>query len=211
MKTEKESRRNNVPVVGITGGIGSGKSVVAGVFKRMGAFVIDADVIGKEILESDEGIIRKVIQTFGKEIVQEDGSIDRKKLGNIVFSDQVKLRNLNKIIQPVLVQSVKDEISDSLRLRMHDIVAVDAAIIFEARVESFFDCIIAVTARVEDRMKWLRKRGLTDRETQTRIASQMKQEEKASRSDYVIENISDITALESRAEELYNTILEKYV
>ena len=203
---EQRKRQKRIPVVGITGGIGSGKTVVAKVFARMGSYLIDADLAGKEILENDTDVQKNVIQEFGKEILDEEGKIDRKCLGSMVFTSQEKLRTLNKIIQAKLIQAVKDEISEGLRRRKHEMVAVDAAIIFEAGVESFFDYIITVTARMQDRVKWLKARGLSEREAQARIASQMKQEEKASRSHFILENTASIADLERNAEELYAKI-----
>ena len=194
-------------MVGITGGIGSGKSVVAKVFARMGAYLIDADLVGKSIMENDGDVQKNVIQEFGEEILGDDGNIDRKGLGTIVFTSQAKLRTLNRIIQAKLIQAVKDEISEGLRRRKNEMVAIDAAIIFEAGVESFFDYIIAVTARMQDRVKWLKERGLSEREAQARIASQLKQEEKASRSHFVLENTGSIGDLERNAEQLYIKII----
>ncbi len=207
---ERRKARKRTPVIGITGGIGSGKSIVAKVFARLGSYVIDADKAGKTVLENDKDVQYNVIQAFGKDILSEDGSINRKSLGNIVFTDQSKLRILNKIIQPRLIQAVKDEISDSLRMKKYEMVTVDAAIIFEAGVESFFDYIISVVAPMQKRIAWLKERGFSEREAQARIASQMKQEEKAARSHFVLSNDSTITELEKNAEELYAKILSMF-
>lgn len=203
-------RRGNsaVPVVAITGGIGSGKSIVARVFENMGAYLIDADMIGRSVLENNEAVREKIVMEFGENVQDQDGRISRSLLGNAVFADHRKLQTLNNIIHPAMIKIIKDEVASALNSGEHRMIVVDAALIFEAGVESCFDFIVTVRAGVEERIRWLGIRNPMTREAiVARIRSQFSEEEKASRSQFVIENDSTVEELRLKAGIVFNSIL----
>lgn len=200
-----------VPVVGITGGIGSGKSIVANLFRQLGAFVIDADAVGKKILETDITVKSEVVNTFGCDIVNNEGTINRERLGEKVFKNDSNLQILNHLIHPPMIRFIEHETKKAIHSRKYSIVVVDAALLFEAGVESKFDYIITVVADLEKRIQWVHDRGLRKRETiLARINAQMPQEEKASHSDFVLENNGTIEELEKKARQLFQDIVKKF-
>ena len=173
--------RNRKFLIGLTGNIASGKSSVGKLLKENGLPVIEADRIGWEILERKE-IIQEILDVFGN--ILKDGKVDRKKLGNIVFSNKRKLKIFNAIVQSPLLQKLKREIDK----RSGKIIVVNAALIFEWEIEHWFDKIILVTAEKKKRIDRLLKNNLTRKEAIQRINSQMDEKEKIKKSDFIIEN-----------------------
>ena len=205
---KNKGHRSRALIVGITGGTGAGKSIVSQIFNNLGAYIIDADAVGREILENDPKVIGQVIETFGKSILNPNEKISRKVLGNIVFNDSAKLTLLNSIIHPPMILAIKREVVHVLRSRRYSIVAVDAALIFETGVESYFDFIIAVVAENDKRIDRLQQRGLSRKNALTRIHSQIPQEEKSLKTHIMLENNGTIQELEEKATGLYKKILE---
>lgn len=168
-------------LIGLTGNIASGKSSVGKLLKENGLPVIEADRIGWEILERKE-IIQEILDVFGN--ILKDGKVDRKKLGNIVFSNKRKLKIFNALVHPPLLQKLKREIDK----RSGKVIVVNAALIFEWEIEHWFDKIILVTAEKKKRIDRLLKNNLTRKEAIQRINSQMDEKEKIKKSDFIIEN-----------------------
>jgi len=168
-------------IVGITGGIASGKSLVAKYFRDNGITVINADTIGHEIL-LQEDVKKKIISRFGDSILK-DGNIDRKKLGKIVFEDIEKLRILNAIVHPVLIQEIFlriDQCADSM-------VVIDAALLFQWNMNEVCTYVILVTAPKKVRISRLEKNNhLTHEEAEDRINAQQEFPEKLA--DFIIRN-----------------------
>lgn len=206
----KNKRPHQTLIVGITGGTGAGKSIISRIFNDLGAHIIDADKVGRLTLENDEKVKEKVIASFGDSILSPDGKISRKSLGKIVFNDPAKLRLLNSIIHPPMIKTIKREINQIIQSGKNTITAVDAALIFEAEVESYFDIIIAVTADDELRISRLQQRGLSRENALTRIHSQIPQNEKCDKAHLIVENNGTIQDLEEKATGLYKKILEQF-
>jgi len=173
--------QNRKFLIGLTGNIASGKSSVGKLLKENGLPVIEADRIGWEILERKE-IIQEILDVFGN--ILKDGKVDRKKLGNIVFSNKRKLKIFNALVHPPLLQKLKREIDK----RSGKVIVVNAALIFEWEIEHWFDKIILVTAEKKKRIDRLLKNNLTRKEAIQRINSQMDEKEKIKKSDFIIEN-----------------------
>jgi len=183
-------------VIGLTGGIGTGKSQVARLLQSLGAAVISADEVGHEAYAPNSESWREVVDTFGKEILQPSGVIDRQKLGAIVFSDPQQLEKLNAIMHPRMARMVADRIQ-VLRDQGASTVVVEAALLFEAGWDSLVDEVWTTDSSVESVVERLQARnGMDEKEARRRIDSQMDPAERIERSDLVVDNSSDVSALE---------------
>jgi dephospho-CoA kinase len=180
-------------VIGLTGGIVSGKTTVAQIFKELGAKVIDVDLIAREIVQPSKKAWEKIVKNFGKGILKDNQEIDRKKLGRIVFSDQVKLNLLNKITHPIIIEVIKKQLSQIRQQAKQDnkdvICIVDAPLLFEAHLAEMMDKTIVVYISEKKQIIRLQKRnGISKDEALKRIKSQIPLEEKIPLADYVIDN-----------------------
>jgi len=197
--------------VGITGGIGSGKTSLAEIFKILGAVVIDADKVGKKVLENNKNVFKKIINEFGKDVIEKENKISRKKLASIVFNYREKLDKLNSIIHPPMIKLIKEEISKEFKLKRSPMIVVDAALIYEAKMEDKFDYIINVCADVKNRMKRTAlKNKISKKEVERRINSQILEEIKIKKSHYNIENNGTIEELKINGEVIFNKILKDF-
>jgi len=199
------SSKTPKPVIGLVGGIGSGKSSVAAEFARQGAAVISGDKLGHEALRQPE-IRAKVIEAFGPKIVVATGEIDRKKLGAVVFSDVGKLRNLEKIVFPYIEKSLREQIAAAQSDPTKLYIVVDAAVMFEAGWNGFCDKIVYVDAPREKRLARLaEQRGWTEAEIEARSQAQLSLDDKASRADATIDNAGPPGSLVSQIAQLLTT------
>ncbi|GAH17389.1 unnamed protein product, partial [marine sediment metagenome] len=177
-------------VIGLTGGIGSGKSTVSGFLKGLGAVVIDADRVGHEVFKPDTEAWREVVAAFGKEILAPDGDIDRRKLGKIVFDNYEALARLNQIMHPRICALVKALIEEYRRQGV-GVVVLEAPVLLEAGRPSLVDEVdevwvtVAPESTVLKRLK--KKLGLSEPESLARIRSQLPPEEKIKHADVVID------------------------
>ena len=176
-------------LVGLTGGIASGKSLVARAFKELGAHIIDADRIVHELLEPDQEAWREIVDHFGRGILFPDNVIDRRKLGEIVFNDAEKREWLNKCLHPRVFAAYTCRVNH-LRDREPDaVIVLDAALLIETGYHRNMDKIVVVYAEREQQIERLAARdALTRSQALARIASQMPLAEKRGHADYVIDN-----------------------
>lgn len=183
-------------VIGLTGGIGTGKSEVTRIFQELGAVLINADQIGHQAYTPHSEIWQEVVKAFGEEILQPGGEIDRKKLGSIVFADPDQLTRLNQIMHPRMARMVAQQIQE-LREQGEDVVVVEAALLLEAGWDSLVDEVWSTESPEESVIKRLQSRsGLSQEEAKKRIDSQMSAEERTSRSQVVVDNSGDLVELE---------------
>ena len=173
-------------VVGVTGGIGSGKSVVAGIFHALGIPVYDADRAARKLYETNAALLKKVTEEFGQEILDAKGRLDRKKLASIVFDDEINLKKLNKIVHPL----VKKDFKDWKELHHASPYLIkEAAILFESGTDKDCDYVITVFAPEQLRIQRVRQRdNRTIAEIKKVIDRQSTDEEKAARSKYIVYN-----------------------
>ena len=193
-------------VVGLTGNIGCGKSSLSDIFRAEGIKIIDADIIARQIYD-DEKLLRKVYETFGNDIKNEDGSLNRKALGRIVFSDDEKLIQLNKLTHPVIRQKVSDEIEE-YKSQNEEIVILDAALLVESDYLNFIDKLLVVTCKENIQIERIIARdNCSIEEALGRIKSQMSQENKVKYADYVIDNSATLSELRKKAFIFMNYII----
>ena len=190
-------------VIGLTGGIGSGKSTVSQFLAELGATIIDADKIGHEVLKPDTEVWREVVAAFGKQIVAANGTIDRKNLGAIVFSNPEARAQLNQIMHPRIYEMVKAQLAEYQR-QGTNVVVVEAPLLVEADWTLLVDEVWVTTAAEDTVLKRLRERtGLSETESQARIRSQLPPEEKIKSADVVIDTDCDLDELKAKVRELW--------
>lgn len=191
MSTNGGSRRWYNPrmrVVGLTGGICSGKSTVSRIFREEGIPVVDADRIAREIVLPGTPVHGEIVRRFGEGVLRPDGRIDRRKLGAIVFADPEKRSLLESITHPAIAAGIADRLR-SLEESGHPIAVVEAALIHEAGRRGTFGTVVAVTCPPHLQEQRLMERdGIGREEARRRVASQLPSADKASRSDRVIDN-----------------------
>ena len=173
---------------GLTGGVASGKTTAAQMFAELGAKIIDADRLGHELIRAPQPAYHEIVSRFGFEILDPQGEIDRQRLGALVFADPEKLRALNAILHPRIMERC-DQLAEGFHLQdPRAVVLVDAALIYEANLAGRFAKIIVTWCRPEQQLERLMARtGLSRAEAERRIAAQMPMEEKRRRADYVID------------------------
>lgn len=200
----------DVLVVGLTGQTGAGKSTVSKVFSENGFAVINADLISRQVVEKGSPCLGELVEIFGEGILNPDKTLARKTLGNIVFSDKTKLEMLNTTIYPYITSEILKEIkqySDSGK----KLVLLDAPTLFESHADDFCEIIISVLADEKLREERIINRdGLTKKQANDRMNSQLDAEYFASRSDYVIENNDTLEAVNSISKEVSDKIKYYY-
>jgi dephospho-CoA kinase len=180
-----KGRRGVKYVIGLTGNIATGKSVVSKMLKRLGARAIDADGLAHELMEKDTPVWQAVVQEFGPGILCRDGSINRKKLGSIVFADEAALRRLEALVHPAVIACTQELIESS----QEPVVVVEAIKLIEAGMEKTCDALWVTTCRQEQQLaRLVRQRGLTEEEARQRIEAQPRQEAKLALADVIIDN-----------------------
>ena len=192
-------------VIGLTGGIGSGKSRVAGFLAGLGVVIIDADKVGHEVLEGDGEARRQVIDTFGQNIIAPDGKIDRRKLGNIVFNSTEALSRLNRIMHPRISEAVKAQL-EQYRRQGVDIVVIEAPLLIEAGWDTKVDEVWVTTAPRAAILKRLERLGLSRTEAMARIRSQLPDRERVKHADVVINTDCSLDELKVKAGKLWQRL-----
>lgn len=193
--------QNNCKIIGLTGGIGTGKSTVSKIIMDKGFPVIDADLIAREVVEIGESAYLKIIEAFGENILSSDHTIDRKKLGDIVFHDIDSRSKLNRIVHPQIYIKIKEKIF--YYSKNNDIIFLDIPLLIEGlenlrKSGIVFDEIWVVYADRETQLRRIIERDSTDYESATsRIDSQLPMEEKLKHADVIISNTGSLEELTS--------------
>jgi dephospho-CoA kinase len=194
-------------VIGLTGGMGSGKSTVSQLLAEFGAVIIDADKVGHEAYQPNTKTWRDLVAAFGRQIVAQDGSIDRKKLGAIVFGSPEQLEHLNHIVHPRMFEMMKERI-EQYRQQGVKVVVLDAAILFEANWTPLVDeiwVVIASESLVITRAK--ARTGLPEEQIRSRLNSQMPVEEKVKKANVVIQNDGTFEDLQVQVRNLWGKLV----
>ncbi|MBQ5588668.1 MAG: dephospho-CoA kinase [Anaerotignum sp.] len=194
-------------VIGLTGGTGSGKSVVSKSLAAAGAVIVDADKIAHEIILKGEPAYQEIIKYYGTGILDAEGNIIRKKLGEIVFNDKEKLAFLNQCTHKYITAEVKKQIADAKTEGTAAAIIVDAPLLLEAKLETVCDLVWVVYAEPEVRAQRVMARdGITYELAKARIANQKSWEEYKAAADAVIDNSKDLTHLEGQLNEILKTL-----
>lgn len=193
-------------VIGLTGGIGSGKSTVSRFLAELGAVILNADDVGHEAFKPDTEMWRRVVAAFGRQIVAPDGNIDRKKLGNIVFGNAESLSRLNQIMHPRMYALVKAQLEEYRRQGTR-VIVLEAPLLLEAGWTPLVDEVWVTTAAESTVLKRLKERaGLSPAESLTRIRSQLSSAERVRHADLVIDTDCDLDELKARITELWRRL-----
>ncbi len=194
-------------IIGLTGGIASGKSLVARTFKDLGAHVIDADHIVHDLLEPGQQSWQEVVDHFGHDLLTEDNSIDRRKLGQIIFSDAQERQWLNSLLHPRVFDVYTAQVKNLCCRQQNSIVIFDAALLIETGYDRHMDRLVVVYAEREQQIERLISRDKFTREQAlARISSQMPLAEKREKADFVISNTGTRQETERQTREVFETI-----
>lgn len=195
-------------VIGLTGNIACGKSVVAKMLEGLGAKIIDADYIARLVVEPGEPAWREIVEKFGEEILHPDGTINRNRLGEVVFNDQEKREELNRITHPRIVETIKDLI-DRYAGEKAEVVGIEAALIVEkGGMKPLIGDLIVVTAdREMQTARLIERNGFSPEEAAVRIESQMPLSEKIKHATYVVDNSGTLERTREQVEEVWKKII----
>ncbi|MEE9543264.1 MAG: dephospho-CoA kinase, partial [Thermodesulfobacteriota bacterium] len=178
-------------IIGLTGGIASGKSLVADEFRRLGAKVIDADVIAREVLQPGEEPYKMVVEEFGEEILAETGELDRAKLGEIVFNDCERLKRLNQLTHPEIIRRIEERVEEIVKNEPGQIIVLNAPLLIEVGLHTKMDRVVVVYADEERLVERIVSRDkLKKEDALKRLTCQMPLKEKIEYADHVIYNSS---------------------
>ncbi|MBI5868818.1 MAG: dephospho-CoA kinase [candidate division Zixibacteria bacterium] len=196
-----------IPVIGITGGVGAGKSEVADLFVRWGGVMVSGDEIGKQVVDRSRQLRGKLVKGFGRDIIR-GGRIVRARLAEKAFSSRQSTARLNRLVHPYLLRELNRQISRARRVPGCQAVIVDAALLAEwGRRRVRWDTLVGVWAPLTVRRRRLRKRGWDDRQINGRIRAQMSWRARRQMADYVVKNDGSLAALERRARFCWGKII----
>lgn len=192
--------------LGLTGGIASGKSTADEFFEKKKIPIIDSDLIAHKIMEIGQNGYKAVVDYFGTDILNDDQTINRRKLGGIVFNDKAKLKKLNELTHPLVHQEIKQQMAQ-YRANQEKLVVIDVPLLFESGFESLCNGVLVISITPELQIERLMKRNdFTKKEAIARISNQMPLSEKEKRATYVVANTGTIDDLEKKLSDLLQEI-----
>jgi dephospho-CoA kinase len=198
-------------LVGLTGGIASGKSTVSRQLAELGCRVIDADVLAREVVAPGQPALRAIVEAFGPEVLRPDGSLDRPRLGALVFADLEKRRRLEEITHPAIRQRRADALAELAAAGFDGIVVQDAALLIEVGGRADVDRLVVVDAEPGvQRERLMRRDGLDAAEAERRISSQMPLAEKVKLAHYVVDNSDSPEETAAQVRAVYAALLAEH-
>jgi dephospho-CoA kinase len=196
-------------IVGLTGGVASGKTVVSQVLREEGAYIIDADQIARELVQPQQPAWNELVKVFGEEILQEDGTIHRKKLADKVFADLKQRELLNQILHPRIREEMDRRTKEIGQKDPEAIVVIDAPLLVERGEHHEMDKLIVVTSTQTQQIKRLKDRdGISPEEALKMLSSQMPLEKKIELADFVIQNEGSLEETKKKAKEIFRELKE---
>jgi dephospho-CoA kinase len=197
-------------IVGLTGGIGSGKSTVARMFAEQGVPVVDADRIAREVVEPGTDGLREVVEAFSEDVLDEEGRLDRAKLGDRVFSDEAARKRLESILHPRIAAASMARFAE-LAQEGHPYAIYEAALLVENRSHAMMQALVVVSASEETQVARVCARdGIDEEAARKRIAAQLPLEEKVAVADYVISNDGSLEQTRARTLEVHRELLARF-
>ncbi|MDY3300425.1 MAG: dephospho-CoA kinase [Limosilactobacillus reuteri] len=196
-------------IVGLTGGIATGKTTVSNILRQAGIPVIDADQVARQVQTPDSVGLTRIVKVFGPKVLLPTGELNRPALAKIVFNDKEALKKLNEILQPLIYDVIFAQ-ADTLKKQEIPLVVLDAPLLFEQHYDEDCDYVVVVYTDPQTQLKRLMARGhCSKEEAQARIAAQMPLSEKEARADFKINNNGDQTALQKQVASLINQLKAK--
>lgn len=191
-------------VIGLTGGIATGKTTVSNYLKELGYSIIDADVIARQVVEPGTKGLRMITDTFGEKVLTSDGLLDRQHLAQLVFTSSEQLQQLNRILQPIIRERIQEPISTS----KDPVVVIDVPLLYEQHYEDLCDVVMVVSAQPQQQLERLMNRNhLTMNEAKNRVASQMPLSSKERLADVVIDNNGSVEETRQQVKKWLNQVV----
>lgn len=194
-----------VLVIGLTGGVATGKSTVASYLQELGAIVLDADVYAREAVRPGEPALEEIRRAFGDEVILPDGSLDRARLARIVFSDERRRKELEAIVHPRVRSRMAAELADWRKRGTARVVVCDIPLLFETGIgrEAFHRILVVFAPREVQKQRLMRRNGLSAEEAEMRIRAQIPTEEKVKQADDVVDNSGDLADTYRQVERIW--------
>ena len=191
-------------VIGLTGGIATGKTTVSNYLKELGYSIIDADVIARQVVEPGTKGLRMITDTFGEKVLTSDGLLDRQHLAQLVFTSSEQLQQLNRILQPI----IRDRIQEPISTSKDPVVVIDVQLLYEQHYEDLCDVVMVVSAQPQQQLERLMNRNhLTMDEAKNRVASQMPLSSKERLADVVIDNNGSVEETRQQVKKWLNQVV----
>lgn len=203
-------RQNKLIRIGITGGMGAGKTTVADFFEAQGLLVVNADMIARDVLDLYPQVLEYIRQTYGEKFFRPDGSLDRRSFGQMIFSDPVALARYEAVIMPFILEEVKERLAYIEAVTEDEYAVLDAPLLFQVRDEDVYDVAITVEMPQELQLRRVMERdGLSEEEVLNRLSRQMSRQEREALADYVIVNDGSLAELEEKARQVLDQIRQR--
>ena len=194
--------------VGLTGGIGGGKSTASSYFESLGAFIFDGDVEAKNLIDENKIVQAELISEFGTDIIDGANNIDKKKLARVAFQDDNHQQRLNSVVHPHVYEAIDLSFNKIFDKKEHKLFILDAAMIYESGYDAHLDYVIVVTALIKNRMeRALSRKTLSREEILSRIDFQWPEEEKVDIADFVINNDGTEDDLKNHVDTIYSKLV----
>lgn len=197
-------------MLGLTGGIATGKSTVSEMLRERGSVLVDADQVARVVVEPGTEGLNKVVERFGKEVLRPDGRLNREALGKLIFTDPTARTDLNHLLHPLIMNEMKRQTEIAFQHNPHTIVIWDVPLLFEEKLTHFVEKVIVVYVPEEIQLQRLMKRNsLTEAEAKQRMSAQWSIEEKKKLADFVIDNSGTLEMTERQVDQLWNYLTLK--
>jgi len=194
--------------IGLTGGIGSGKSEVSNFLRSWGAYIFDADKEAKYIINNNIDAQKEIIKEFGSDVIDTNQNINKKKLARIAFQDEFHQQTLNSIVHPYVFKKIDTSFEKIKIENNYNCFVVDAALIYESGAETHMDYVVVISSLLSYRTeRVMSKNYITREDFLKRVSLQWSDEDKESMADYIIKNNSDLENLEKETKKIFNTLL----
>jgi len=192
--------------VGLTGGIGAGKSTVADLFSKRGAVVIRSDELARQVIEPQTPGFKQVTSRFGNEIINDEGNIDRAKLAQVVFNDDGALKDLENIIHPLVRERTNQLMSEQTS---ETIIVNEIPLLLEKKMESLFDFLVIVISSEKNRLERLSQKGVSEDQAKARMAKQVNDQDRKAAADFLVVNDGNLDQLEADVQKIWQTLQER--